>query len=57
MIMATKIHVFRDYLDYTYIVSERKDGTAKWRKTVYKTLAHARRAINRWAEGNIEKIQ
>lgn len=31
-------------------------GTAKWRKTIYKSLTHARPAINRWAEGGIEKI-
>ncbi len=53
---ATK-HVYQDALGYTFVVTERKDGTAKWRKTVYKTLAHARRAINRWAEGGIEKIK
>ena len=47
----------RDALGYTFVVKEHKDGTAKWRKTTYKSLAHARRAINRWAEGGIEKIK
>ncbi len=56
MATTSKTHVFRDALGYTFVVTERKNGTAKWRKTVYKTLAHARRAINRWAEGGIEKI-
>ena len=45
------------YFGYTFVVKEHKDGTAKWRKTTYKSLAHARRAINRWAEGGIEKIK
>ena len=59
MTMATTAHthVFRDALGYTFVVKEHKDGTAKWRKTTYKSLAHARRAINRWAEGGIEKIK
>ncbi|MCM1021568.1 MAG: hypothetical protein NC343_04880 [Muribaculum sp.] len=48
--------VFQDALGYTFVVNVRRDGTAKWRKTIYKTLAHARRAINRWAEGGITKI-
>ncbi len=38
---------FQDALGYGFVVNVRKDGTAKWRKTVYKSLAHARRAINR----------
>ncbi len=59
MTMATtsSTHVFRDALGYTFVVKEHKNGTAKWRKTTYKSLAHARRAINRWAEGGIEKIK
>ena len=55
--ITIKTHVFRDALGYTFVVKERKDGTAKWRKTIYKSLSHARRAINRWAEGGIEKIK
>lgn len=53
--MAQRI-VFQDALGYTFVVNVRNDGTVKWRKTIYKTLAHARRAINRWAEGGITKI-
>ena len=55
--MPTTTHVFRDSLGYTFAVKERKDGSVRWRKTVYKSVAHARRAINRWAEGSIEKIK
>lgn len=55
--MASTTHVFRDSLGYTFVVKERKDGSAKWRNTIYKSVAHARRAINRWAEGGIEKIR
>ena len=51
------LHIYRDDLGYTFNVREYPDGTAKWRKTIYKSLAHARRAINRWAEGGIEKIK
>lgn len=55
--MASTTHIFRDCLGYTFVVKERKDGSAKWRNKVYKSVAHARRAINRWAEGSIEKIK
>lgn len=49
--------VFQDCLSYTFEVNVRKDGTAKWRSKIYKSLAHARRAIHRWAEGGIERIK
>ncbi len=55
--MKTTVHVFRDALGYTYKVSVYANGAAKWRKTIYKSLSHARRAINRWAEGSLEKIK
>jgi len=55
--MKSSTHIYRDCLGYTFKVSVRTDGTAKWRKTIYKSLAHARRAINRWAEGGIEEIK
>lgn len=57
MATTSSTHVFRDALGYTFVVKEHKNGTAKWRKTTYKSPAHARRAINRWAEGGIEKIK
>ena len=55
--MAVNTIVFRDSLGYTFVVNVRKDGSAKWRKTIYKTLAHARRAISRWAEGEVARIK
>ncbi len=55
--MGANTIVFRDCLGYTFEVKVRKDGKAKWRKTIYKSLSHARRAINRWAEGGIERIK
>ncbi|MBD5414884.1 MAG: hypothetical protein HDR46_01225 [Bacteroides sp.] len=50
-------HIFKDALGWTFKVSVKADGTAVWRKKSYKTLAHARRAINRWAEGGIEEVK
>ena len=45
-------HIYTDDLGYTYKVVETRNG-AKWRKTTYKNLAAARRAIRRWAEGSL----
>lgn len=55
--MKSSTHTYRDALGYTFKVSVYTDGTAKWRKQTYKSLAHARRTINRWAEGSIEEVK
>lgn len=55
--MKSSTHIYRDALGFTFKVSVRADGTAKWRKTTYKSLTHARRAINRHAEGGIEEVK
>lgn len=53
----TTTRIYEDALGFRFKVAVRNDGTAKWRKTIYKSLTHARRAISRWAEGGVREIK
>ncbi len=55
--MRVTNHIFKDALGYTFKVCVKADGMAIWRRRTYKSLAHARRAINRYAEGGIEEVK
>lgn len=55
--MKSSTRIYQDALGFTFKVIVNTDGTAKWRNQTYKSLAHARRAINRWAEGGIKEVK